>query len=157
MPDTYLVGFDGSASSERAIERATGDAEAGEARLVVAVVMAMPIDPLKSTPGLHVAFVPNADADTRALRSKMAKNEPPPVLEPTFAAAEQWTRRLGDRAVVRWRAGPPAQEIADLAYDEGAVRVYLGQHHHRFLDVVLSEDVTKSVGRHHEWELIVVD
>jgi nucleotide-binding universal stress UspA family protein len=155
VTDTFLVGYDGSPGSERALDRAIADAKFRDACLVVAVVLAMPLDPFERSGGLHVSVIP--DPDTHALRQKVAENEPPPALQPTVAAARARLRGTEVDGEVVWRAGPPGEEIADLANRRGATKIFLGPHHRRFLDA-LSDDVAKDLRRlSAPWEIVVSD
>jgi nucleotide-binding universal stress UspA family protein len=54
----YLVGFDGSEPSQRALDRAVADASTDSAEVVVGVVLEMPFDPVElPTAGIGPASI----------------------------------------------------------------------------------------------------
>jgi nucleotide-binding universal stress UspA family protein len=152
----YLVGFDGSEPSRHALDRAIADARTDSAEVVVGVVLDMPFDPTElPTAGMGPAL-DVADTETPKLEARIDAGDVPPALQSAVETGQHALDRSGLRGEVAWRMGPLVEELIKLAQGNGAVRIYLGPHHHQRFDA-LRGDLVKTLSKHTRWDVIVVE
>lgn len=142
---TILVGYDAHPPADRALARAVEEARKRDGRLVVLAVARMPLDP----------------QDPQNFGSL---DDSPPVQLPTEAPPEQRqaleaARRQVDEAIPAefvWAVGEPAASIVEVAREQRASLVVLGEHHHSRLGRLFGTDTAKSVADELGSETIVV-
>jgi nucleotide-binding universal stress UspA family protein len=156
MGGTIVVGFDGSDTSARALDRAITDAKSAAAQLIVVIVAPMPLDPL-APPEFGSWLLGPPDHDEQALQELVAENKTPPALQPIVEQAETRTRDAGIEAEIVWGMGDPAREIVDVARDRSATSIVLGEHHHRRLGILFGEDVSAAVQREVKCDVVSVE
>src|SRR5262245_23945537 len=147
MAERIVVGYDDKEPAKRALERAIDEAKARKAEIVVVSVVEMPLNPegpqnfgsLDDTPARMIPLVLPAD------------------LEPVIAHARERIEAEGVRSDFFWAAGDPAANIVDVAREQNASLVVLGEHHHSVFGRVFGTDVAAEVKRRLGAELVVVD
>jgi nucleotide-binding universal stress UspA family protein len=133
-----LVGYDGSESSRRALDRATAEARASHSSITVLSVAAMPLNPdVPQYFGTFDDIPPNADEPL----------SPPPELLAHLTEARDILVAAGFEPELAWAAGEPGHEIVDTAKRVGAQTIVVGEHHHGFLSRVFGSDVGAEVQR----------
>lgn len=155
MAATTVVGFDGSDTSSRALDRAISDVKAAAGRLIVVVVAPLPVDPL--APSMVGPWVLGPqDQDELALARDVAEDKAPPALQPTVEQAAKRVAGAGLEPEIIWRMGDPAREILDAARANGASTIVLGEHHHRLLGALFGDDVDAAVQREANCSVVLV-
>jgi universal stress protein A len=142
-----VVGYDGEDASDRALERAIGEARTAGAELVVVAVSEMPLNPegpqnfgtLDDSPARMIPLVE------------------PTELEPVMDEARAKIESAGITADYVWGAGEPASAIVGAARDRGAELIVLGSHHHSWLSRKLGGDVAAQVKRDAGCDVLVVE
>jgi nucleotide-binding universal stress UspA family protein len=134
-----LVGYDGSASSRRALDRAIAEAQERGAQLTVLSVEEMPL-----TPGAPRYFGTLDDIGP----DEGAPLEPPSDLVDQLREAREIAAASGLDADLAWSAGDPVREIVDTAKRVHATTIVLGEHHHgRFASLFSGGDIDEGVQR----------
>lgn len=141
-----LVGFDDEPAAHRALDRGIAEVREHGGRLVVLIVAEMPLDP-----NAPRAYATPADFDT--IRAPLG---PPPAIQPVIAAARERLHGVGVPVELRWAAGPPADEIIEVAGVVGAGLIVVGSHHHGMLGRLMGADVAADVQRHAPCEVVAV-
>jgi nucleotide-binding universal stress UspA family protein len=141
-----LVGFDGEAAADRALDRAIEEARRDRSRLLVLAVAEMPLDPMAPR-----EFGTAGDAPTPP--SQLGE---PPWLEPILARARDRVAAAGVHADLFWAAGEPADKLLAAAAAERVDLIVLGSHHHSVLGRLFGVDVADEVRRRAGCEVLVV-
>jgi nucleotide-binding universal stress UspA family protein len=133
-----LLGYDGSAGGQRALERAIEEAEKTHSRIIVVSVLNVPLDP----------DVPRnfGTLDDISDREGEAHGPPPDVVE-HLAAARDRLAEGGIDAELTWGAGPAGDVIVEAAERLRADVIVVGEHHHGFLARFVGADVGADVQR----------
>jgi nucleotide-binding universal stress UspA family protein len=133
-----LVGYDGSAGGQRALERAIEEAQKTRARITVVSVLNVPLDP--DVPRNFGTLDDISDREGEAL-------SPPPDVVEQLTAAQDRLAEAGIDADLTWGAGPPGDVIVDTARRLHADIIVVGEHHHGFLARFVGGDVGADVQR----------
>jgi nucleotide-binding universal stress UspA family protein len=144
-----VVGYDGSAASGRALDRAIADAKAAAQPLVIVTVEATPFDPNMPSP-----FIIGPPPLVSATEDKFLE---PADLNALSDGAMKRATAAGVSAEVVWDMGDPMRVIVDAARDRDASEVVLGGHHFNLLQRFLGEDVPAAVKRRLDCDVVVVD
>ena len=147
MSNTIVVGYDGEAPAQRALDRAIEEARSSHARLVVVAVFEMPLNP----------EAPQYFGTLDDSPSPTVPATAPPELEAVFAQAQARVEAAGVRADYVWAAGEPASMIVGAAKNRRASMIVLGGHHHGFFGRIFGEDVAGEVKREAGCDVLVVD
>jgi nucleotide-binding universal stress UspA family protein len=141
-----LVGYDGSAGGQRALERAIEEAEKTRSHITVVSVLNVPLNP--EVPRNFGTLDDISDREGEALG-------PPPDLVEHLAAARDRLAEAGIDADLTWGAGPPGDVIVEAAERMRADVIVVGEHHHGFLSRALGGDVGADVQREAGCEVIL--
>jgi nucleotide-binding universal stress UspA family protein len=133
-----LVGYDGSAGAQRALERAIEEAQKTRAHITVVSVLNVPLDP--DVPRNFGTLDDISDREGEALG-------PPPEVVEHLAAARARLAEAGIDADLTWGAGPPGDVIVKAAERVRADVIVVGEHHHGFLARFVGADVGADVQR----------
>src|SRR3954464_4160275 len=133
-----LVGYDGSESAQRALDRAIAEAREHHANITVISVVELPLSP--DVPR-YFGTLSDISADEGGELSP-----PPDVVEHLKDARDQLAK-AGVEANLVWGAGEPGRTIVDAAKDLGVQTIILGEHHHGFLGGLFGSDVDVEVQR----------
>jgi len=133
-----LVGYDGSAGGQRALERAIEEAEKTRSRITVLSVLNVPLDP--DVPRNFGTLDDISDREGEALG-------PPPDVLDHLAAARDRLAEAGIDADLTWGAGPAGDVIVQAAERLRADVIVVGEHHHGFLARAFGGDVGAEVKR----------
>jgi nucleotide-binding universal stress UspA family protein len=134
-----LVGYDGSASSRRALDRAIDEARERGAHLTVLSVEEMPL-----APGEPRYFGTLDDIGPE----EGAPLEPPPDLVARLTEARAIAAAAGLDVDLAWSAGDPVREIVDTAKRVRAATIVVGEHHHgRLANLFQGGDIDEEVQR----------
>jgi nucleotide-binding universal stress UspA family protein len=133
-----LVGYDGSESSKRALERAIEEARAAHARITVLSIAAMPLNP--EVPRYYGTLDDISPDEGGSL-------SPPPDVVAHLREAGDVLAAAGVDADLSWAAGEPATEIVETAKRIHARAIVLGEHHHGLLSSLFGGDVDEEVQR----------
>src|SRR5262245_4530722 len=134
-----LLAYDGSAGSQRALDRAVAEARERRARITVLSVENVPLDldvprnfgtldDISDREGGPLSATPDVAAHRGEARERLAA--------------------AGLDADLTWAAGEPAEAIVDTARRIGADAIVLGEHHHGRLARLFGVDVDADVQRH---------
>jgi nucleotide-binding universal stress UspA family protein len=150
---TVLVGYDGTASAERALRRAAEYARAFAARVVVVSVAAP--EPLVDV-GVPGAFgltpyydYPPGEIARKAERDEQLWAQHRQRVQALFADADLPVEFAGV-------AGDPAQELIDAAEQWHADLIVVGTREPDFLERLLGGSVSQQVARHAHCDVLVV-
>jgi nucleotide-binding universal stress UspA family protein len=145
---TIVLGYDGTRSAERALERAAALAHAFGAKVVVADVAAP--QPLQATPGAF-GIVPyyeyTTDIGLRADEARWREHR---------GRIESF---LGGRGIAHEFAGvvgEPAAEIADVAENRDADLIVVGTRQAGFVERLFGGSVSQGVARRAHCDVLVV-
>lgn len=144
---SILVGYDRSAASVRALERAAAEARKTHARLIVLAVLEMPLDP-RDPHQFGTA------GDGTPITGPFA--EPPEITE-ILDDARSRLEQAGVAAEYLWAPGEPARLIVDIAGERRASAIVVGHHHHGMLGRLFGTDVAADVEREADCTVILVD
>jgi nucleotide-binding universal stress UspA family protein len=147
VSSTIVVGYDGEAPAERALDRAIEQAQAAHASLLVVSVAEMPLNP-------------EGPQNFGTLDDSPARMMPlvePTELEPVFEEARVKIEAAGLRADYVWAAGEAASAIVGAARDRHAKLIVLGAHHHGLLSRLMGGDVAGQVKRDAGCDVLVVE
>jgi nucleotide-binding universal stress UspA family protein len=133
-----LVGYDGSSSANRALDRAITEARESHARITVLSVAEMPLDP--DSPRYY-GTLDDISPDEGGPFS------PPPDVVAHLEDAREILAGAGIRADLTWAAGEPGHEIVETAKRVNARTIVLGEHHHGLLSKLFGGDVDGEVQR----------
>lgn len=153
---TIVLGYDGSESSKRALERTAVLAEALGAHVVVASVVpalleiasaAATGDPLGPAAAVTSPTPEElAHADRRAVEERAAAlEEPVSLLRARGVAAEPSIRR-----------GEPVDQLLETAEEHSADLIVVGSADHGFLERLLGGDLVQRVARKAKCDVLVV-
>jgi nucleotide-binding universal stress UspA family protein len=132
-----IVGYDGSAASQAALERGIAEARSSGGQLVVLAVYELPVDPEGQ---MEFGTLDDGRVETLPL-------EPPPEIERVLDGARERIEPHGLDAEYAWDAGEPASAIVGEAKARNAGLVVLGKTHHSRLARWLGTDVAAEVER----------
>jgi len=133
-----LVGYDGSESSGRALDRAIAEAREHHAHITVISVEKMPLDP--EAPRNFGTL-----GDISA--SEGAAFAPPPGVVKHLQEANAQLDAAGLTGDLTWAAGEPGAEIVEAAKRSRATVIVVGEHHHGFLGSLFGGNVDEEVRR----------
>lgn len=133
-----LVGYDGTDSGRRALERAIEEARDAHGRITVLSVVNMPLDP--EVPRYFGTLDDIAPGEGGPL-------SPPPDTVAHLTEARDVLAAAGFDPGLIWAAGEPGSEIVEAAKRIKARTIVLGEHHHGFLSGFLGGDVDAEVQR----------
>ena len=141
-----LVGFDGSDSGLRALDRAVAESRDSRAHITVLSVANVPLDPT----------VPRnfGTLDDISAHEGAALAAPPDVVAHLTEAGDRLAAH-GIDADLTWAAGDPAHAIVETARRTRAHVIVLGEHHHGFLGSLFGADVDGGVQREAGCEVIL--
>jgi nucleotide-binding universal stress UspA family protein len=155
---------DGSDAAERALQRASGIAEAFSARLIVVSVSGQP-----HVPAPVLALEPGAELVSPAVAGPVALGGTVPLPEPvrTPPEPEELARRQLERAKMSLAGrkldseyvvelGDPAERLLEVAEQRDADLIVVGSREHGFLDRLLGRSVDESVARRSERDVLLV-
>ena len=131
-----LVGYDGSAGAQRALERAIEEAQKTRGRITVVSVLNVPLDP--DVPRNFGTLDDISDREGEAL-------SPPPDVVEHLTEARDRLAAAGIDADLTWGAGPPGDVIVNAAERVRADVIVVGEHHHGFLARFVGADVGADV------------
>ena len=131
-----LVGYDGSAGAQRALERAIEEAHKTRGRITVVSVLSVPLDP--DVPRNFGTLDDISDREGEAL-------SPPPDVVEHLTKARDRLAAAGIDAELTWGAGPPGDVIVNAAKRVRADVIVVGEHHHGFLARFVGADVGADV------------
>jgi nucleotide-binding universal stress UspA family protein len=141
-----LVGYDGSAGGQRALERAIEEAEKTRSRITVVSVLNVPLDP--DGPRNFGTLDDISEHEGEAL-------SPPPNVVEQLTDARERLAKAGVDADLVWGAGPAGDVIVDTATRLHADVIVVGEHHHGFLSRAFGGDVGADVQREAGCEVIL--
>jgi nucleotide-binding universal stress UspA family protein len=141
-----LVGYDGSAGAQRALERAAEEAQGARGRVTVLSVVNVPLDP--DVPRNFGTLGDISELEEAAL-------SPPPDVVRQLTDARDRLAEAGVAAELTWGAGPPGHVIAETASRIHADLIVVGEHHHGLLARFLGGDVGADVQREAGCEVIL--
>ena len=149
---TVVVGYDGTAPAERALQRAAEYARAFAARVVVVSVAAP--QPLVDvgTPGafgLLPYYAYPAGVPDQAERDEQLWGQHREHVEALFADADVQVEFAGV-------AGEPAQELVDAAEQHRAKLIVVGTREPGFLERLLGGSVSQDVARRAHCDVLIV-
>jgi nucleotide-binding universal stress UspA family protein len=133
-----LVGYDGTASGRRALERAIDEARTSHASVTVLSVVDLPLNPDEPR------FFGTLDDISPA---EGVSYGPPPETLDHLREARELLEAAGVEPDLAWAAGEPGREIVDFAKRVHATAIVLGEHHHGFLSRAFGGDVDAEVAR----------
>ena len=134
-----LVGYDGTDSSRRALERAIAEARERNASLTVLSVAEMPLTP--EAPRYFGTLDDISPDEGMSLA-------PPDEVVAHLDEARQIAAAAGLEVDLAWAAGEPGREIVDTAKRVGATTIVVGEHHHgRLANLFRGGDVDADVQR----------
>jgi len=133
-----LVGYDGSESGRRALDRAVAEAQLAGGRVTVISVLNVPLDP--SIPRNFGTLDDISDREGASL-------SPPPEVVAHLTEARELLAKHGIDADLEWAAGEPGSEIVEAARRLKAHVIVVGEHHHGFLGRLFGADVDAEVQR----------
>jgi len=133
-----LVGYDGSDSGRRALERAAVEARGSHASITVLSVANMPLD--LDTPR---NFGTLDDISAR----EGGPIGPPPDVVAHLSEARDLLAAEGFDPDLAWAAGEPGREIVETAKRVRARTIVVGEHHHGFLSGLFGGRVDDEVQR----------
>ena len=143
---TIVVGFDGSESAERALERAAEFADAFGAQLVVASVAVPPVP----VSGIEAAL---PAAPTQFASAAVDELE---LSERHLERARELLEDRGLAADFVAEAGPPADRIVTVAESRGADLIVVGTSEPGFLERLLTGSVSEDVSRSTRRDVLIV-
>jgi nucleotide-binding universal stress UspA family protein len=133
-----LVGYDGSASARRALDRAIAEARDSHGRVIVVSVFELPLDlDVPRNFGTLDDIAPDEGGPL----------SPPPDVVDHLKEAHALLAKAGLDAELVWAAGEPAHEIVETAKRVRANTIVLGEHHHGLLGRAFGADVDAEVRR----------
>ena len=141
-----LVGYDGSAGAQRALERAIEEAQKTRGQITVVSVLNVPLDP--DVPRNFGTLDDISEVEGIAL-------SPPPEVIQHLTEARDRLAQAGVAAELTWGAGPPGHVIAEAASRMRADVIVVGEHHHGLLARFLGGDVGADVQREAGCEVIL--
>jgi nucleotide-binding universal stress UspA family protein len=160
--DAIVVGYDGSDSPERALERAAELAEGLHARLVV--VSVSPSSRLPATaavPRPETVFVPGT-AGGPLPTGPMLPDSEPEQLEPKELAQRQLeqarmtlTRRNLEAEYIA-EVGPTAERLLEVAEQQDADLLVVGSREHGLVERLLARPVDETVARRANRDVLLV-
>jgi nucleotide-binding universal stress UspA family protein len=133
-----LVGYDGTKSGKRALERAIDEAREAHGHITVLSVVNMPLDP--EVPRYFGTLSDIAPGEGGPL-------SPPPDVVDHLTEARDILGAAGFEPDLIWAAGEPGREIVEAAKRVRARTIVVGEHHHGFLSGVFGGDVDAEVQR----------
>ena len=144
---TIAVGYDGSAASKRALERAAEYADALQAKLVVISVAEL----------IPAAADPAFPGDAMGLATA-AETPIPDEAEAKRELHDAKTTLAGSKVDVQYVEviGDPADGIVDEAEARGADLIVVGTRHPGFLERIFGGDVGEAVSRRASRDVLVV-
>jgi nucleotide-binding universal stress UspA family protein len=133
-----LVGYDGSAGAQRALDRTIAEARASHAHITVLSVASVPLDlDVPRNFGTLDDIAPYEGAEL----------SPPPDVVAHLGEARERLLAAGLDAELAWAAGEPGRVIVETARRARADVIVLGEHHHGFLAGLFGSDVDAEVQR----------
>jgi nucleotide-binding universal stress UspA family protein len=133
-----LVGYDGSDSAKRALDRAVEEARSSRGRITVVSVANMPLNPEDPR---NYGTLDDISPDEGGRLS------PPPDVAAQLEEARKILAAAGVRPDLAWAAGEPGHEIVETAKRIHARTIVLGEHHHGFVAKLFGRDVDAEVQR----------
>jgi nucleotide-binding universal stress UspA family protein len=134
-----LVGYDGTDSSRRALDRAIAEARDRHAGLTILSVAEMPLTPEAPR---YFGTLDDISPD------EGMQLAPPDDVVAHLEEAREIAAAGGVDADVAWAAGEPGREIVDTAKRVGATTIVVGAHHHgRLANIFRGGDVDADVQR----------
>jgi nucleotide-binding universal stress UspA family protein len=133
-----LVGYDGSDSGRRALDRAITEARAVGGHITVLSVVNLPLDP--NAPRSFGTLDDISEGEGGPL-------SPPPDIVAHLAEARERLANAGIDANLEWAAGEPGSVIVEAARRIHAQVIVVGDHHHGFLGRLFGADVDAEVQR----------
>ena len=133
-----LVGYDGTDSGRRALDRAIEEVRTTGGRVTVLSVLGVPLDP--TVPRYFGTFDDISD------REGAASTAPPEVVG-HLTEARDVLATAGVDADLEWAAGEPGGVIVETARRIRADVVVIGEHHRGLLGRVFGADVDAAVER----------
>jgi nucleotide-binding universal stress UspA family protein len=152
-PKTIVVGYDGTAPAEHALQRAAEYARAFAAKVVVVSVAAP--HPLADVgaPGafglMPYAVYPAGDSDQVAERDEQLWEQHRERVDALFADADLQVEFAGV-------AGEPAQELVDAAEQHQAGLIIVGTREPGFLERLFGGSVSQDVARRARCDVLIV-
>jgi nucleotide-binding universal stress UspA family protein len=143
----YIVGYDGSAASNAALDRALTDAAQSDASLVVVSVAAMPLN-LEGPMSYGVVDGPPTTLEL---------DGPPPDVDEMLREAQRKAEAAGVTADYVWEMGDPAEAILRAAGERGAAAIVIGRGHHSRVGRWLGADVAAEVEKSAKCPVVVVE
>ena len=144
---TIVIGFDGSESSGRALDRAAGLAQALDAALVVASV---------TVPEARMIPNPVVPAEPLLLTGPVISDD---ESDETGRLLEEARERLAGREVEVELVpiiGSPADALIELADERAADIIVVGTHEPGFLERLLAGSVSADVSRRAHCDVLIV-
>lgn len=152
---TIVVGYDGSAEADLALERAAELAQAFSARLVVATVREPYLSAMAVAPMGGVVAAP---LGLEAMGMVEDETLPP--------GQSEWERRLagvrerlageGLEAVTTAAIGRPIDELVEVADEHGADLIVVGTHEPGLMERIFAGSVSQAVARRAHCDVLVV-
>jgi nucleotide-binding universal stress UspA family protein len=151
MPKTIVVGYDGTASAERALRRAVEFAHAFDAKLVVVDVAAPQPLAEVGAPGAFglLPYYPAGEPGQGVERDKRLWEQHRERVQTLFADAGLQVEFAGV-------TGEPAQELVDAAEQRQADLIIVGTHEPGFLERLLAGSVSQDVARRARCDVLIV-
>lgn len=152
-PKTIVVGYDGTAPAERALQSATEYARAFAAKVVVVSVAApQPLAEVGAPGAFGLApyyAYPAEEIGQPARRDEQLWERHRERLQALFSDAELEVEFAGV-------AGEPAQELVDAAEQRQADLIVVGTHEPGFLERLLGGSVSQDVARRARCDVLIV-
>jgi len=133
-----LVGYDGSDSGRRALDRAVDEARNAGGRVTVISITNLPLD--LDTPRYFGTLDDISEREDAPL-------SPPPDVVAHLKEARDRLAQAGIEADLEWAAGEPGSMIVETARRVHAHVIVLGEHHHGYLGRLFGADVDAEVQR----------
>jgi nucleotide-binding universal stress UspA family protein len=133
-----LVGYDGTASGRRALERAAEEAREHHARVTVLSVVDMPLNPEEPRNFGTYDDISGEEGQSYG---------PPPETVEHLREARELLGAAGVDPELAWAVGDPGPEIVQFAKRINARTIVVGEHHHGFLSRTFGGDIDGEVER----------
>jgi len=158
--DTIVVGYAGSAASERALERVAELAEALRARLVVVSVSrssrlpaTVPEPETVLVPGLAGGAIPPGPMLPKAEQERPAPKE---LAQRQLEQARMTLARRQVEAEYVAEVGPPAERLLEVAEQLDADLLVVGSREHGLVERLLARPIEKTVARQAHRDVLLV-